>query len=167
MLDTFMAWLYGSSWLWGPYLALFIFLAFKCRFAVKMKIYKITVLYYIPGVIALQLLFPASQLGLRTMFFDLGSRLFLFVQGAEQFWLAWEPRTTPTSQRSMPVQQRLMTDEDDEDEAPRAPAPTRGSARTGLAPHHFARIGYLLATFAYLIWLLVGVAFAFTLIHGK
>lgn len=163
-MDTFLAWLAASSWLWGPYLLLFMLLGFRCNSQAKSRIYKITLMYYIPGVIALQLLFPVSQLGLRTLFFDIGSRLFLFVQGAEQFWLAWEASGGAPSGKSMPTQRKLMEDDDEEEE--RKVYPRRGNSWR-FAPHHWARLGYGAATLAYLVWLIVGAIFAFSLIGHK
>jgi hypothetical protein len=85
---NFLEWLYNATWLWLLWFILFLTQTLRCSPRAKLVLFKIGQ-YYIVLVIALQLLVPVSHLVLRTLLFDLSTRMFLFIQAAELLWTAW------------------------------------------------------------------------------
>ena len=152
-MTQFLRELYTATWVWLPFLILFLVQGLRCSPQVKLVLFKIG-LYYIVCAIGLQLLLPAAHLGLRTMLFDLTTRAFLFIQAAEMLWNSWSANPS----RSL-MQPQLVDDDDDEDEPVRL-------VRRGITAHQKALIGYAVMALLYLGWTLLGVLFAFTLTPG-
>jgi hypothetical protein len=149
---------YDANWLWLPFLVLFLVQGLHCSLPVKLVLLKIA-LYYIVAAIGLQLLLPATHLALRTMLFDLTTRVFLFIQATEILWNSWNARSALTIGGGALKQQKLFEDDED-NEQPGVPR------RRGLTPHHLLLILYVISALLYLGWTIVGLTFAFTLMPG-
>ena len=152
--------IYEASWLWLPFLVFFLIQGLHCSPKAKGALLRIS-LYYIVAAIGLPLLLPTTHLALRNLLFDLATRLFLFIQGAELLWISWSTRPALSlagvfgSQKL--VAKRDDDEDEDEDEMPLA------------APHGglpAALIFSAICTLVYLGWLVLGLLFAFTLTPG-
>jgi hypothetical protein len=130
--------LYAATWLWLPLLIMFIVQGLHSSPHLKFALLKIS-RYYIVGIIAIQLLVPASHPIMRVLLFDLGTRLFLFVEATEFFWFAWSAWRTSTYQH--------LNVPDGEVSLP-------------------LLVWYAVSALIYLGWIALGVSFAFTLTPG-
>lgn len=158
MLPSFRE-IYEASWLWLPFLVMFLVQGLHCSPKAKGALLRIA-LYYIVAAIGLHLLLPITHLALRNLLFDLATRLFLFIQAAEQLWICWStrPALSPAGVfGSQKLVARKNEDDDDDDEGPQA------------APHAAlpaALIFSAICTLVYLGWLVLGLMFAFILTPG-
>src|SRR4029077_15993718 len=144
---------------------LFLVQGLRCSSSVKLMLFKIA-LYYIVSEIGLQLLVSSTHLALRTMLFDLTTRVFLFIQAAEILWSSWSAAPALTMGGAVLKQRKLIVDDEDDDNS--LPALTLpGKARKQwLTLHHKVLILYVVSAFLYLGWTILGLAFAFTLTPG-
>ena len=156
--------IYEASWLWLPFLVLFLVQGLHCSPKVRPILFK-NALYYIVAAIGLHLLLPAAHLALRNLLFDITTRVFLFIQVSELLWSCWSMRPALATPGIF-VQQKLVAkkeDEDDEDEEDDNEvhiAPQEG------LPSYRLLIFYGVSTLFYLGWMVVGIMFAFTLTPG-
>ena len=155
-MNHFLQGIYDATWLWLPFLVLFLVQGLHCSPPVKLMLFKIA-LYYIVSAIGLQLLIPTTHLALRTMLFDLTTRVFLFIQAAEILWNSWNTIGGGVLKQQPPLE------DDEEEDATVLPRMTR---RRWLTPHHKLVIVYVVCALLYLGWTLLGLAFAFTLTPG-
>jgi hypothetical protein len=151
--------IYDATWLWLPFLVLFLVQGLYCLPPVKLILFKIA-LYYIVAAIGLQLLLPTAHLILRVMLFDLTTRVFLFIQAAEILWNSWSASPALAIGGGALKQQKLLRDDDDEDGG------KPGMPRWGLTTHHKRLILYVVSALLYLGWTVLGLTFAFTLTPG-
>jgi hypothetical protein len=151
--------IYGATWLWLPFLVLFLVQGLHCSPSVKLVLFKIA-LYYIVAAIGLQLLVPTTHLTLRIMLFDLTTRVFLFIQGAEILWNSWNVGPALVIQGGSLKQKKLLDDDEDEDSG------QPGAHRRGLTTHRKLLIFYIVSALLYLGWTVLGLTFAFTLTPG-
>jgi hypothetical protein len=158
-LTHFLQNIYDATWLWLPFLVLFLVQGLHCSLPVKLILFKIA-LYYIVAAIGLQLLLPTTHLTLRILLFDLTTRVFLFIQGAEILWNSWDASPALALQGGVLKQKKLLDDDEDED------AGLAGARRRGLTTHHKLLILYIVSALLYLGWMALGLLFAFTLTPG-
>jgi len=165
-LNHFLQNVYEATWLWLPLIVLFLIQGLRCSSSVKLMLFKIA-LYYIVSEIGLQLLVPSAHLALRTMLFDLTTRVFLFIQAAEILWSSWNAGPALAIGGGVLKQQKLIADDEDEDDdtLPRGTLTGR-TRRQFLAPHHKVLILYVVSALVYLGWTILGLTFAFTLMPG-
>ena len=130
--------LYRATWLWVPFVILFAVQGLHCSPHVKFSLFKMS-RYYIIAIVGIQLLVPDSHLPLRALLFDVGTRTFLLIEGAELLWFALSAWRTGTYQGlNVPD----------------------GEVSLGLL------IWYVISALLYLGWLILGVSFAFTMVPG-
>lgn len=163
-LTHFLHDIYNAAWLWLPLLVLFLVQGLHCSPPLKLMLFKIS-LYYIVSEIGLQLLVPTAHLALRTMLFDLTTRVFLFIQAAEILWSSWHAAPALASGGGVLKQQKLIEDDEDDDILPINTLPGR-SRRRWLTPHYKLLLMCAVSASLYLGWTLLGLAFAFTLTPG-
>lgn len=158
-LTPFLHDIYDATWLWLPLLVLFLVQGLRCSSSIKLMLFKIA-LYYIVAAIGLQLLVPTAHLALRTMLFDLMTRVFFFIQAAEILWSSWHAAPVPASGGVLKPQ-KLMEEEDDD----ALPLP-RMARQRWLTPHRKVLLLYVVSVLVYLGWTILGLTFAFTLTPG-
>jgi hypothetical protein len=151
--------IYSATWLWLPFLVLFLVQGLHCSSPVKLVLFKIA-LYYIVAAIGLQLLVPTTHLTLRIMLFDLTTRVFLFIQGAEILWNSWNASPALVIQGGSLKQKKLLDDDEDEDGG------QLRARQRGLTTHRKLLIFYIVSALLYLGWTVLGLTFAFTLTPG-
>lgn len=166
-MNHFLQHVYEATWLWLPLIVLFLIQGLRCSSSVKLMLFKIA-LYYIVSEIGLQLLVPSAHLALRTMLFDLTTRVFLFIQAAEILWSSWNAGSALAIEGGVLKQQKLIADEDDDEDDDTLPRGvlTERTRRQFLTPHHKVLILYVLSAFLYLGWMILGLTFASTLTPG-
>ena len=166
-MNHFLQNVYEANWLWLPLIVLFLIQGLRCSSPVKLMLFKIA-LYYIVSEIGLQLLVPSAHLALRTMLFDLTTRVFLFIQAAEILWSSWNTGPVLAIGGSVLKQQKLIADDDEDDDDDTLPRGTLTgrTRRTFLTPHHKVLILYVVSALLYLGWTILGLTFAFTLTPG-
>lgn len=163
-MSHFLQDVYEATWLWMPLLVLFLVQSLRCSLSVKLILFKIA-LYYIVAEIGLQLLIPPTHLALRMLLFDLTTRVFLFIQAAEILWSSWSAGPALAMGGAVLKQQLIADDEDDDNSLP-ALTLSGKARRQWLSPHHKVLILYVVSALLYLIWTILGLAFAFTLTPG-
>ncbi|HEU5375882.1 MAG TPA: hypothetical protein VFV38_10615 [Ktedonobacteraceae bacterium] len=161
-MSHFLQNVYEATWLWMPIIVLFLVQGLRCSSPVKLMLFKIA-LYYIVSEIGLQLLVPSAHLALRTMLFDLTTRVFLFIQAAEILWSSWNAGLALGG--GALKQQKLLADDEDDDNSLSVSLP-RKARRQWLTPHHKVLLLYVVSALLYLGWTILGLAFAFTLTPG-
>ncbi len=166
-MNHFFQNVYEATWLWLPLIVLFLIQGLRCSSSVKLMLFKIA-LYYIVSEIGLQLLVPSAHLVLRTLLFDLTTRVFLFIQAAEILWSSWNVSPALAIGGGVLKQQKLIADEEDEDDDDTLPRGTLNgrSGKPWLAPHHKVLVLYVVSALVYLGWTILGLTFAFTLTPG-
>ena len=148
---------YESTWLWLPFLVFFLIQGLHCSPKAKGALLRIA-LYYIVAAIGLHLLLPTTHLALRNLLFDLATRLFLFIQAAEQLWICWSARPV-LSMSGVFGSQKLVAKKDEDEDDDEMPLTPHGGLPAAL-------IFSAICTLVYLGWLVLGLLFAFTLTPG-
>ena len=161
-MHHFLQAVYAATWLWLPFLVLFLVQGLRCSPSGKLLLFKIA-LYYIVSAIGLQLLVPTAHLALRTMLFDLTTRVFLFIQAAELLWNTWNVGPAFTLKGGV-LKHRPLDEEDESDEDTKT-LPAKKQL-PWLTPYHTLLIVYVMSTLLYLGWTILGLMFAFTLTPG-
>lgn len=164
-MSHFLQDVYEATWLWMPLLVLFLVQGLRCPSSVKLMLFKIS-LYYIVSEIGLQLLVPSAHLALRTMLFDLTTRVFLFIQAAEILWSSWSASPALAMGSAVLKQQKLIPDDEDDDNSLPTLALPGKARKQWLTLHHKMLVLYVVSAFLYLGWTILGLAFAFTLTPG-
>ena len=137
-MSDFLRGMADATWLWLPLLVLFLVQGLQCSPTVKFTLFKIG-RYYIVSIIGIQFLVSPTHPILRAFLFDLGTRTFLFLEAAELLWFGWSAwRTGTYHHQSLPD----------------------GEVTLALL------IWYAVSALLYLGWIILGVAFAFTLLPG-